>query len=480
MIAKGIVWDFLGKASYQGVGFVISIFLARLLFPEDFGLIGMVMAFIGIAGVFIDMGLGAAIIQREDIQEIHLSSVFWINLTVALSISILCFLGAPIVSSFYNNSDILKLAKVLSFTFLFSGLSSIHRSILIRKMDFKYLAKIGVISAIISGTIGIVFAYRGYGVWSLVIQNYLSLIISSLLLWKGTKWLPSLIFNWKAIKPLWSYSNKLFISSILEAIYSRIDVFIIGKLFNSSILGYYSRGVTINQLVANYSSGSLNTVLFPALSKIQNDISQVKVKIIKFYNVAAFLAFLMGGVLFLTSEDLIVLLFSEKWLPTSKYFEILVLSSFVYPLSAVILTPLRSLGYSSTFLKLEIIKKIFLSIALIVGFTFGIMEYLYALTISQFIGLALNGYYAGKKINWTIIEQLLTLSKYIIIVVVSVIIVFFSNKYLTQMPRAANFLLNSIAFILIYLTIAYITKNKGFIILSIFVKEKVSQYKKPS
>lgn len=478
MIVKNILWDFLGKVSFQGVGFVVSIFLARLLLPEDFGLVGMVMAFIGIASVFIDLGFGAAIIQRKEINNTHLSSIFWINFSIALLISISCFLCAPLISKFYGRPEILSLAKVLSFTFLFSGLSSIHRAILTKDMNFKYLAKIGMLSALISGLFGIVLAYKGYGVWSLIAQNYLSLFISTFLLWRGTKWLPSFTYNWIAIKPLWSYSNKLFISSVIEAIYTRVDVFIIGKLFNPTLLGYYSRGLTLNQLIGSYSAGSLNAVLFPALSKIQTDLVQVKEKMIKFYNAAAFLAFLIGGILFLISEDLIVLLFTEKWLPSTTYFKLLVLSSFVYPLSAVILTPLRSLGHSNVFLKLEIIKKVFITIAIIVGFSFGIIEYIYALTISYYIGLILNGYFTGKTINWPVSSQLLDVLKYLLITLTSVFLIYQLFNFIPHLPRFINLLLNSIAFLVIYVTLCYIAKIKGLIILTTFAQSKIKQFKK--
>jgi teichuronic acid exporter len=469
MVAKNIFWDLLGKVSYQGIGFVVSIFLARILLPEDFGLIAMVMAFVGVANIFTDMGFGAAIIQRNEINEIHLSSVFWINLFVAILMSSICFFCAPIVGVFYKNTEIIKLTQALSFTFVFSAVSSIHRSILVRKLAFKYQAKAGVISALVSGVIGVYFAYSGLGVWSLVIQNYISLILGAILLWFGTKWLPTMSFSWGAIKPLWSYSNKLFFSSLLEAIYSRIDVFIIGKIFTPSTLGYYSRGVTLNQLIANYSSGSLNAVLFPTLSKLQNNIELVKENIIKFYHTTAFISFFLGGLLFLISENLIVLLFTEKWIETSKYFEILVLSSFVYPLSAVILTPLRSLGFSNLFLKLEVIKKILLTLVIIIGFNYGIFGYLYALTIFYYLSLFINGYFTGKKINWPVLIQVKEILFYFFVTSIAVSAIYFVRNYLDYDTHLLNLLVTSICFLIVYVLLCALLNIKGFVFIKNYV-----------
>ncbi len=469
MVAKNIFWDFLGKASYQGIGFVVSIFLARILLPEDFGLIAMAMAFVSLANIFTDMGFGAAIIQRNEINEIHLSSVFWINLFVAILMSAICFFCAPIVGMFYKNTEIIKLTQALSFTFIFSAVSSINRSILVRNLAFKYQAKAGVISAIVSGTIGIYFALNGFGVWSLVIQNYLSLILGAIFLWFGTKWLPTISFSWIAIKPLWSYSNKLFFSSLLEAVYSRIDVFIIGKIFPPSTLGYYSRGITLNQLIANYSSGSLNAVLFPTLSKLQNNIELVKENIIKFYHTTAFISFFLGGLLFLISENLIVLLFTEKWIETSKYFEILVLSSFVYPLSAVILTPLRSLGFSNLFLKLEVIKKVLLTLVIIIGFNYGIFGYLYALTIFYYLSLFINGYFTGKKINWPVLIQVKEILFYFFVTSIAVSAIYFVRNYLDYDTHLLNLLVTSICFLIVYVLLCALLNIKGLVFIKNYV-----------
>jgi len=412
MLKKGLLWDFIGKLFNQGITFIVSIFLARLLLPEDFALIAMVMAFFGIARVFIDFGLSEALIQHQKIKDIHYSSTFWLNLFFATIICALFFISATYVSQFYKQPELISLVKVLSFTFILNSLGVVHVTQLRKKMDFKYLSKTNIISAIPSGILGIYLAYEGYGVWSIVVQYISAAFIRLFFLWKGTKWIPKFNFSWVAIRPLWNFSKKLFLSEIINSISVQLDVLIIGKLFTPATLGFYSRGKSLNQLISRYSSGSLTAVLFPALSKIQNNLEEVKQKVISFFQLAALVSFYLGGLLFIISEDIIILMFTEKWINTVPYFRIMVLSTFVHPLSSIILTPLTSLGRSDIFLKIEIFKKILLLPTYLIGFQYGLTGFLYAMFIYQLIGISLNGYYTGILIRWRLKKQWIEILKY--------------------------------------------------------------------
>mgnify|MGYP003384353521 CR=1 FL=1 len=461
MLKKGILWDFIGKLFNQGITFFVSIFLARLLLPEDFALIAMVMAFFGIARVFIDLGLSEALIQQQDIDDIHYSSIFWLNLFLAIVIATIFYFGAPQVSQFFHQDQLNNLAKVLSSTFVLGALGAVHTAILRKKMDFKYLSQINIISAIVSGILGIYAAYNGYGVWSLVIQYVSAAIIRLFLLWKGVKWIPSFRFSWIAVKPLWNFSKKLFLSAVLNNISVQLDVFVIGKLFAPATLGFYSRGKTLNYLISSYSSGSLTAVLFPALSRMQHDIDQVKEKVVKFFQLAAFVSFYLGGVLYITAEDVIVLMFTDKWMMTVPYFRIMVLTTFAYPLSAIVLTPLTSLGRSDIFLKLEIIKKIMLIPIYLIGFQFGISGFLYATLVLHLAAITLNGYYSGKLINWSVKKQWIEILIYAIPAYIG------SGTAFILLPNSLipnhyiHFLLTGSIFTLYYIFINLIFKTKA-------------------
>lgn len=479
MIKKSLFWDFIGKIFNQGITIIVSIFLARLLLPEDFALIAIVLAIIGVASVFIDFGLTEALIQKQNVKNIHYSSIFWINITLAIVLTLLCFLSAPLVSNFYKLPQLINLIRVVSFAFILNALGGVHTAMLVKKMAFIHLSKINIISSFISGVIGVTMAFLDYGVWSLVMQYFSSAIIRQILLWNRTKWLPKFQFSWIVIRPLWKFSRNLFISSILNDIFIRIDVFIIGKIFSPASLGFYSRGKSLNQLISTYSSSSLTTVLFPALSKIQDNLELVKKKVIDFFQLAALISFFLGGLLYITSEDIIVIMFTDKWLPAVPYFQIMVLTTFANPLSAIILTPLTSLGRSDVFLKLEIMKKIIFTFTYIFGFSYGITGFLYAMLISQIIGVLLNGYYSGKIINWKLKEQVVIVLVNALISVVGAGLLFFFVSNQTINSHVLHLVLCTFSYTIYYIFVNYIFKTKGFqLVHSIFMPKILQILKK--
>ena len=470
MLKKGILWEFIGKFFKQGIGFIISIFLARLLTPEDFGLVGMVMAFVAIAQIFVDMGFGTALVQKEKIDEIHYSSVFWLNIIIAIIITIIFFLSASLIAKFYQRDELIPIVRVMSLLFIIYSLGIVNRSQLLRNMDFKSLSIINVFATLISGIVGISMALSGYGVWAIIIQSLLSAFVTLVLLWQRTKWIPSFIWSKKALTPLWNFGYKLFISGIIERIFGRLDVFIIGKLFSPSDLGFFTRSKSLNQLVVDYSSGTIASVLFPALSKKQNDPNQIKKIVVKALQVVGGVAFLISGLLYVSAEDIIVFLFTDKWLPSVPYFKILLLSTYAYPLSAIIMSPIQSLGRTDIILKLQIIKKAVLLMGFVIGFIWGINGYLYSLTVVYFISLLLNFYFLNKLMKLPKKEILFDLSKYVFATVFSSYIIIYLHSLL---PNILFFrvITASTLYLILFITLNYIFKTH-FIN---FVKSTVQQ-----
>lgn len=396
---KAFIWDFFGKMATHGMGFIVSIFLARLLEPSDFGLIAIVMVIIGIASVFTDVGLGGALIQRRRVRPIHYSSVFYFNIVVGLILTFITYFSAPWISEFYNNKELLPLVQVMSFSFILGALSSVQRTRLRKELNYALLTKIGFISSLISGVIGISLAFWGAGVWSLVAQTLTLGIVYNILIWIAGHWKPTLEFSWKALTQLWGFGFRMFLSGMLDAIFTRIDFLIIGKLFPPATLGYFQRAKSLNSMVVQYSSGSLMSVLFPVLSKVQNDLPRFQDIIMKSLGIISFVVFLLLGGLYLVSEELIVMLFSDKWLPSVAFFKILVLSGFGYPVSALLVNVLKSRGNSRAFLRLEIYKKLIASVNLIVLYFWGIDIYLYGLIIQTILGVSLNILFASREIG---------------------------------------------------------------------------------
>jgi len=400
--AKGIkafLWDFFGKMATHGISFVVSIFLARLLDPSDFGLIAMIMVIIGMANVFTDVGLGAALIQRQRVRPVHYSSVFYFNVSVGLVLTLLTYFLAPSISSFYNNESLTPLIHVMSFSFLIGALSSVQNTRLRKELNYALLTKLGLTSSLLSGIIGISMAFLHFGVWSLVAQLLAMGIIYNLLLWKRSHWKPEWSFSWKALTQLWGFGFRMFLSGMLDTVFTRLDFLIIGKLFPPATLGYFQRAKSLDSMVVQYSSGSLMAILFPVLSKVQNDLPRFQNIIIKSLGIISFVIFLLLGMLYLNAREVIVILFSDKWLPSVHFFKLFLLSGFAYPVSALLVSVLSSRGNSKAFLRLEIYKKSFASLTFVVLYFFGIDAFLYAAVIHAFVAISLNISFASREID---------------------------------------------------------------------------------
>jgi len=396
---KAIIWDFFGKMATHGMTFIVSIFLARLLEPSDFGLIAIVMVIIGMASVFSDVGLGGALIQRRRVHPAHYSSVFYFNIVVGLFLTLLTYFSAPWISKFYDNELLLHLVQVMSLLFVINAFSSVQNTRLRKELNYTLLTKISLVSSLISGVVGISLALWGAGVWSLVAQTLTLGIIYNIFIWIRTKWRPKLIFSWKALIQLWGFGFRMFLSGLLDAIFTRLDFLIIGKIFPLATLGYFQRAKSLNSMVVQYSSGSLMSILFPVLSKVKNNLPLFQNIVMKSLGILSFITFLLLGGLYLISEELIVLLFSDKWLPSADFFKILVLSGFGYPISALLVNVLSSRGNSKAFLRLEIYKKLIASMSFVVLYFWGVNAFLYALIIQSTLGVSLNIVFASREIN---------------------------------------------------------------------------------
>lgn len=462
--SKGInafIWDFLGKLSTQGMGFIVTIFLARLLEPSDFGLIAMIMVVIGGAQVFTDIGLGGALIQRKKVLPIHYSSVFYFNITIASFLTVITYFSAESIAKFYNNEELIPLTQVISVLFIISAFSSVQAIRLRKQLNYALLTKVSFTSSLLSGVIGVALAFNGAGVWSLIAQVISQGIFYNLLLWKLTTWLPSLAFSFKALKQLWGFGFRMFLSGLLDAIFTRVDFLIIGKIFPAATLGYFQRAKSFNGLVIQYTSGSLMSVMFPLLSKVKNDLPRFQNIIFKSLSILCFVVFLLLGVLYLTAEELIVFLFSDKWLPSVEYLEILILSGFSYPISALLVNILSSRGNSKAFLKLEILKKSLHTLNFINAFYNGIEVYLYGLILVALLGIFLNAIFASKEIHVKVFKFFIPIFLQMGICVTCTILTF-QVLHLFEMNVFQGFIVKSTVFVMLFFGINFALKTKSY------------------
>lgn len=455
------IWDFFGKIAGSGMGFIISIFLARLLEPSEFGLIAMVMVLIGIAQIFTDIGLGGALIQRRRVLPVHYTSVFYFNMFIASVLTAITYFSASAIADFYNNTELIPLAEVMSFSFIIAALSSLQSIKLRKELDYRLLTRMNLTSAFISGVVGVALAFYGAGVWSLVVQNLLQGIIYNVLIWNSAHWKPSLQFSFKALFQLWGYGFRMFLTGLIDKVFTQLDYLIIGKLFDAASLGFYQRAKSLNLFVIRYSSESLMSILFPVLSKVQNNLLRFQQIVIKGFGVINFATFLLLGGLYLVSEELIVLLFGDKWLPSVYIFKILVLSGFVRPIGALLMNILMSRGKSKIVLRMAMYKVVVALLNFVVLYIWGINAFLYGLIVVGLWDLFLNILFASREIKLSF----MTFAKpFVVQASIAIFAVIFTNlmtENLNQM-EIIMLIIKGAIFTFVYILINYLMKTSSY------------------
>ena len=403
---SGMMWTFIQQSTSQVIGFIFSVILARLLLPAEFGIIGMISIFITIGTVLLDSGLATSLIRTPDANEEDFSTVFYFNLFGSIVAYIILYFAAPYIAQFFNQPILINITRVFGISFIINAFTIIQLTRLTQKMDFKTQTKIYIPAIVVGGLVGIILAFLGYGVWSLVWMRMAQSFLNTLLLWIVTKWKPSLIFNVQKFKYHFNFSYKLLLSGLIDTIFNNIYVFVIGKMFSPAQLGYYTRADSVIKLPVDNISGTLNKVTFPLFSSIKDDNVRLK-KVYK--KILKMVIFLIAPILILMgvlATPIFRFVFTEKWLPAVPYFQILCINGIIYPFHAYNLNVLNVKGRSDLYLKLEIIKKSLLVLIVALSIPFGIYGLLWGIVISSAFTLFINAYYSGKFIQYNSLEQI--------------------------------------------------------------------------
>ncbi len=460
----GSFWVLLERFGYLGIQFVSNIVLSRLLMPDDFGTIGILIVFTTLSYVLIDSGLSTALVQKTNISEEDKSTVFFTNLALAVVVYLIIFLTAPFIANFFHNPEIKKLLRVIELIVVIDAFSAIQSTTLTRDMNFKTLSLYKIISIVVAVTVSIILAYSGWGVWALVVQYILFSLCRALLLWSRTQWRPILTFSKQSFKTLFGYGSKLLISQYIATLYEQLQSIFIGRKFTASDLGYYTQGRQLMQIPVDSLARVVNNASFPAYSRLQNEREMLKEMVRQNLLVLVFVNTPLMFYLSTVAKPLLVFLYSEKWLESVPYFQFLCLG---YGLFSIIhntsLTALKSVGRSDYVLRLEIIKKFLGVILLLVGMHFfGIWGLLYGLAINSFIELFLNGYYLNKEINYGTGEQLMGLLPPFFLSLVSSIVTLLFMKYVPIASIFLNLIITLFIFFSLYLLGSYIMKLEAF------------------
>ena len=401
-----MMWSAIERFSTQGVQFLFGIILARLLAPADYGVIAMLAIFLAVSQTFIDSGFANAVIRKIDRTEKDMATMFFFNIGMSLVCYTVIFLAAPFIASFYNMPELTLVLRVLALKLIFQSFSTVQVTNLTIKVDFKKQAKISLSAAILSGIVGIYFAYKGYGVWSLVIQSLFSTLYCAIVYWLAVRWHPTCFFSKDSFRYLFSYGSKIVASALINTLYNNIYALVIGKFYTPAQLGNYSKADKFAQFPSQNITGILQRVSFPVLSQLQTDQKRLRSGYVKFINLSAFLVFpLMMGLLALARPFTMVIL-TDKWENMIILLQILCLSMMWYPVHAINLNLLQVIGRSDLFLKLEIIKKIIGVAILAITLPMGILEMCIGQIVAAWINLFVNTYYSGKFLQAGFIFQM--------------------------------------------------------------------------
>jgi len=401
-----VLWSGADIFLRQGLQFGISIILARLLSPEEFGTIALLYLFTGLASVFVDGGFSTALIQRQDINQTDESTVFWFNLSVGFIVALGMWAIAPAIAKFFKQPVLAPLAGLMAINVILSAFGSIHGTLLTKKLDFRTQMKAGGIATAISGGAAIVMAWHGLGVWALAVQTVVATLFTTVLLWKLNSWRPDYEFSMTSVRKLFGFGGYILASGLLDITYNRLYTLLIGKLYGVQELGFYSRAEGTKQLPVGVLTAVLSRVAFPVFSAAISDIDQLRrgvqlsVRVMMLVNVPMML------VLMAIAEPLIQILFGDQWLPAVPILQILCFAGVFWPLHVINLNVLMAQGHSSLFFRLEVLKKILGIGALAVGAFYGVMGIAWSQVVFGVFAFFINAFYTGRHIGYGALSQI--------------------------------------------------------------------------
>jgi len=457
---SGVFWSFIERFGNQALSLITYVVLARLLTPEDFGLVGMVAIFIAISQTFIESGFGNALIQQKDVESKDYSTVFYFNLIVGLLLYAILFFTAPLIAIFFDQQMLTGLTRLLGLVLIFNSLGLIQYVKLRKELNFKSIARTTIAANSVSVIIGIVLALRGLGVWALAIQMVAGFLVRTVLFWIFSQWRPTREFSFQSFKKLFNFGYKLLLSGLLDQIFQNIYLLVIGKIFNAKDLGYYTQSKKISDLPVVTLAAIVGSVTFPAFSKIQDDNEKLLVGFRKTIKLLVFVNFPLMLGLASIAQPLFLFMLGAKWLPSVPYFQLLCIAGMLYTLHTSNLSILQVKGRSDLFLRLEIIKKGITIIAIFIGLQWGVMGLIMSNVVTSFLGYFVNTYYSGKLLNYPLKNQLNDIWPAMITSIIMAIMVsavgYWSQSFI-------SFIAQITIGVIVYFSIAYYTKQEAFI-----------------
>lgn len=469
-VATSFIWNLSEKIASQGLQFVISIILARILMPDDYGIVALLTVFIQIANVFVIDGFNSSLIQKKDSDDLDFSSVFYFSCFISLILYLAMFFSAPLIAHFYKQRILIPLTRLLALSFFYTPLASCQYAYIEKHLLFKVYLLRSLICMIVSGSVSIFMALKGAGVYSLVVQTLTYGILNSIILWFSIDWRPKLIFSFTRIKSLFSYGWKFVCSGLLGNIFRNIYSLIIGKAYNAEQLGFYNRGQQFPGIIANNFTPALKNVIFPTFSSKNEDVASVKNMLRKAVSLNAYILLPLLFGLAAVARPLVILLLTEKWLSCVPFLQLSCLYFAFYYINETNIIAINSIGRSDIFLKYEIIKKAIIVVSLIITVPYGI----YCMTVGQIIVTAfaslLNFLPSKKLLHYNYCEQLQDLyPSFLLSLFMGTAVYFLSYLPLNELSLL---ILQILCGIIVYTALSVLFKIKSFRFLLDLIKHR--------
>lgn len=402
---KGVLWSGIDKAGVKAVSFIVSIVIARILSPADYGVIGMILVFITIANIFIDSGLSQALVQRKNRTVSDMATAFYFNVVVSVVCYAVLFFCAPLIARFYDVPILNPILRILGLNLIISSFATVQRANLLAILDFKTIAYVNISGISVSGIVGIWMAKAGYGVWALVGQQMSATLTSTLVYWFSGKWHPTIGFSKDSFRHLWNFGSKLLATSLVATILREIYTVAIGKFYRSSELGYYTRAVQTSDMVAMTTNDLINAVTFPILSSLQDERSKMIEVYSRMLGMTAFCVFpIMTGLAVVASPFISVLL-TDKWLPVVPLLQWLCFARMFTPISSLNMNILNAVGRSDLYMKLDFSKMPLEILIMVITIPMGVKAIVIGNFVSTFICYFINAYLPGKLFDFGVKAQ---------------------------------------------------------------------------
>ena len=474
-VVSGMLWKFGEHAGVQIFSFIVSIILARMLAPEAFGLISLVTVFITLADVFVNSGFGNALIQKAGADELDFSSVFYFSIVTSILFYVIIYLCAPAIANFFGNETLTAVIRIMAIRLLPAGISTVQSAYVRKHMLFRKLFFVTLAGTISSAAIAIFLAFNGYGVWVLVVHYVGSSIINLLLLWFIVRWRPKLMFSWQRMKGLFDYGWKLLVGSLVSAVYNELCSLVIGKMYSAADLAYYTKGRNFPNIIVNNVESSIAAVLFPAITKKQDDLEQVRKMTRRSIRTSAYITIPAMAGLAVVARPLVLLLLTETWIEAVPYLQIACFSCALMPMQSANLQAIKAIGRTDITLKLEIIKRALSLVVLFLVMNHGVMAIALSTIITSPIISIINAAPNQKLLNYKYLQQLQDIAPFVGMSAIMAAVIYPLNWL--PLPSIVMLAIQALLGIVVYWGLSIIFKVESYTYIKTTIRDFISKGK---